>query len=341
MALTERETIIPPPAQLTRVSWGAIFAGAVAAVALTALLGLLGLGIGFGTVDPEQGDTVSEVPKWTLIWWAVTSIVATGIGGFVAARLAGIPKSLTGALHGLAVWSVATILTLWLATTAAGAVLGAATSVVTTTARTAGSVVGAAGSAVVGAGEAAAPSMNDPQLVEARDRILAEAQSIGQAAGIDQSDVRAAQNALAATAEDIARSPGDARQDVRQLIDRMFEGPDAPLSQAERNRLVDELVMRTGVSREEAIRISSRWQTQANSAVEQVLQRGGTFASNAEQTAIRVGGDAMDMISAAAWGMFLISLAGLVAAVVGAALGAPGLGTLAGSAAVRRDEFHE
>ena len=43
--------------------------------------------------------------------------------------------------------------------------------------------------------------------------------AIGRSAGMDQSDVRQAQNALAATAEDIVRSPGDAGQDIQQLID--------------------------------------------------------------------------------------------------------------------------
>ena len=338
MVVTERETILPPPALLSRVSWGAIFAGAVSAVALTALFSLLGLGIGFGSLDPAEGDSVSGVPKATLAWWAVTSIVATGIGGFVAARLAGIPRTLTGALHGLAVWAVATILTLWLATTAVGFALGATANLVTSTARVASSAVTTVGGAAINAGGSVMPSPSSSQVSSARDRVMQEAMALGQAAGMDQRDVQQAQNAVAATARDIARTPGDADQDLARLIDRLFQGPNAAMSPAEREQLVSEIARRSGVSREEAQRIAGRWQTQADAAVSEVRTTGERVVDQAGQTAVQVSDDALDVMSKIAWGMFLISLAGLVAALIGAALGAPSLIAAAAGARDRDDD---
>lgn len=344
MVVTNRDAVIPAPADLKRVSWGAIFAGAVSAVALTALLGLLGLGIGFGSLDPAEGDTLQGVPKNTLLWWAVISIIATGIGGFVAGRLAGIPRSLTGALHGLAVWSVATLLTLWLATTAVGTILGAATSVVTTTARVTSSAVTTAGGAVVDAGGAVAPSGSEVESAlreqgVTQQRIQREAEEILRSAGVTQRDVQAAQDAAGTAAQNIAMQPGTAGEEINRLIARLFEGPDAALSAAERDALVTELAQRAGLSRQEAEQVAARWEAQAAAATERVRTTGGTALNQAGDTAVQVSDDALDVLSKAAWGMFLISLAGLVAALIGAALAAPSLAVVAATAGVRDDHY--
>lgn len=341
MVVTDTPAALPAaaPALLKRVSWGAILAGAVIAIALTALLSLLGIGIGLGTLDIAQGDSVEGAPKATLIWWAATSIIATGIGAFIAARLAGIPRGLTGAFHGMAVWAVATLLTLWLATTAVGFALGAATNVVTTTARVTSGVVTTVGGAAVDAGGAALPSAS--RVAPARDRVVQEALQLGRAAGMNEQDVQQAQNALAATAEDVARTPGDIGQDLQQLIDRMFQGPNAALSPQEREQLITEISERSGVSREEATRIADRWQSQATAAWQEVRQTGSTTANEIGETAVDVTDTTVDVMSKVAWGMFLISLAGLVAALIGAALGGAslGLGLLAGAAVAHDDDY--
>ena len=346
MVVTNRDAILPAPADLKRVSWGAIFAGAVSAVALTALLGLLGLGIGFGSLDPAEGDNLGAVPRNTLLWWAVISIIATGIGGFVAGRLAGIPRSLTGALHGLAVWSVATLLTLWLATTAVGTILGAATSVVTTTARVATGAVTTAGGAVIDAGGAVAPSGGQVQSAMreqgiTQQRIQREAEEILASAGVTQTDVQSAQEAAGTAAQNIAMRPGTAGEEINRLIGRLFEGPNAALSPAERDALVTELAQRAGMSRQEAEQVASRWEAQAAAATQQVRTTGSNVVNEAGETAVQVSDDALDVLSKAAWGMFLISLAGLVAALIGAALAAPSVAVIAATSGVRHDDYDD
>ncbi|MGI8704862.1 MAG: hypothetical protein ACR2JJ_03545 [Sphingomicrobium sp.] len=335
-----REPVVPAPALLHRVSWGAIFAGAVIAVALTALLGLLGLGIGLGSLDVAQGDSVEDAPKATLIWWAATSILATGIGGFVAARLAGIPRSITGALHGFAVWAVTTLLTLWLATSAVGFALGAATNVVTTTARVTSDAVTTVGGAAVSAGGAVAPSPSSSDVNSARDRAQQEAQAILDEAGVGQQSAQQAGNAIGTAARNIAMSPGTADAEINRLINRLFEGPDAALSPQEREALVTALAQRAGMSRQEAETAAQRWEAQANAAWANVRTTGEDVASEARDTAVEVTDTAADVLSKVAWGMFLISLAGLVAAVLGAAIGGAtlGLGLIAAGAVAGRDD---
>lgn len=343
MVDTDRDAILPAPALLKRVSWGAIFAGAVIAIALTALLSLLGLGIGLGTLDIAQGDSAAGAPKATLIWWAVTSILATGIGAFVAARFAGIPRGVTGALHGLAVWAVATIITLWLATTAVGFALGAATNVVTTTARVTTGAISTVGGAAISAGGSAIPSPSQSDVNSAREQARQEAQGILDRAGVGQENAQQAQDAVGTAARNIAMQPGTANEEINRLIDRLFEGPDAALSPQERDSLVTALAQRAGMSREEAERAAGRWQTQADAAWANVRRTGTDTANRAGETAVNVADTAVDTMSQVAWAMFLISLAGLVAALIGAAIGGAtlGLGLIAaGAAAGSRDERH-
>ena len=319
------EIVAPPaPALLKRVSWGAILAGTVIALGIYALFGLLGLALGLGAIDPMGKSPFGGLGTGTIIWWIATSVVALAVAGFVGARLAGIPRSVTGMWHGLAIWALVTILSLWLATSAIGKVVNMASSVVVTTAETAVSAVGAAGGAAVDAGGAALA--NDPRLREAlrqeglsREQIEREAAEITRSAGLTQQDAQAARQAIGRTAADIARTPGDAGQDINQLIDRLFGGPDAVISDAERQRLVQEISRRAGVTPQEAEQIAGRWQQQANAATAQVSR-------TAEQARVRAGeisAGALDVLSKAAWGAFIASIISLIAALIGSALGAP------------------
>ena len=126
-----------------RISWAAIFGGVILVVAVQLLLSLLGAGFGLGTVDTNAGSTptATTLGIGAGIWWVISSCVALGAGGFVAAWLAGIEIRFDGVLHGLVTWGIATLLTLWLLTSAIGAIIGGGFSAL-------GSVTSAAGSSV-------------------------------------------------------------------------------------------------------------------------------------------------------------------------------------------------
>ena len=92
-----------------RISWAAIFGGVVLVVAVQLLLSLLGAGIGLGTVNTNLGSTptASSLGIGAGVWWVVSSCIALGLGGYVAAWLAGIEIRLDGVLHGLITWGIA------------------------------------------------------------------------------------------------------------------------------------------------------------------------------------------------------------------------------------------
>src|ERR1700737_2691291 len=85
-----------------RISWAAIFGGVVLVVAVQLLLSLLGAGIGLGTVNTNIGSTPTarRLGIGAGVWLVISSCIALGLGGYVAARLAGLEVRLDGVLHG-------------------------------------------------------------------------------------------------------------------------------------------------------------------------------------------------------------------------------------------------
>jgi hypothetical protein len=113
--------------QSSGVSWPAIAAGGVATAALTLLLVSFGAGIGLSSISPWTGSGVSATTfKFGAgVYLVVVAVMASSIGGYLAARLRTGWKGLHGnevffrdTAHGLLAWAFATLLS--------AAILGAA-----------------------------------------------------------------------------------------------------------------------------------------------------------------------------------------------------------------------
>jgi hypothetical protein len=123
-----------PSAELpvSAVSWGAIFAGAVTAAALTLILVGLGAGFGFASVSPWTGGP--SATAFTIvagIWLIVTQWLSAGLGGYVTGRLrtrwTGVHSHevfFRDTAHGLVAWSVAAVVGAGLLIAAGSSVLG-------------------------------------------------------------------------------------------------------------------------------------------------------------------------------------------------------------------------
>src|SRR5438093_9912558 len=111
-----------------RVYWGPIIAGFLTALTTMALLNLLGLAIGATSINAgqaaTQGTPVAETGMNSLIWAAVSGIIAFLLGGFIAGRTAGTYDRGWGMLNGMLCFMVAIPFTLWMATTGLGAIAG-------------------------------------------------------------------------------------------------------------------------------------------------------------------------------------------------------------------------
>ena len=144
------------------VSWGAVFAGAVGAAALSLILILLGTGLGLSVVSPWAHDGISAgaASISTIAWITVVQIFASVLGGYLAGRLrsrwVGVNTHevyFRDTAHGFLAWSVATLLMASLLSTAVG-------SIVSTGVKATGAVAGPA-VAATGAATAAASAKSD------------------------------------------------------------------------------------------------------------------------------------------------------------------------------------
>ena len=235
-----------------RVSWGAILGGVILIVVVQMLLSMLGAGIGFGTVGVNAGSTpdASSLGIGAGVWWVISSCIALCFGGYVAARLAGIDLRFDGVLHGLIAWGIATLLTVYLLTSALGGIIGGGVSAL-------GGVVSAAGSSVKEA-----------------------AQPMAQAAGVTPDMVQQqAQAYLQPTNPDPATmSPQDAQKEVaRSLATYAGGGADAA---GAKERIITIMAAQMHISHDEAAKKFDDGQAKLKQTRDQAVQT----AKNAADT---------------------------------------------------------
>ncbi|WP_246248808.1 hypothetical protein [Sphingomonas hominis] len=269
-------------ARFARVSWGAIFAGVVIAIAVQVVLGILGTGIGLSMVDPTEGTTpgAAGFGIGAGIYWLITTVIALGAGGYTAARVSGVTDRFDALAHGLVVWGVTLILTIYLLTSAVGGIIGGAF-------RTVGSVASAAGSTV---GAAA--------------RVAPQAASV---AGIDQNDVRQeASDYLSDAPSDPAQmTPEQAQKEVAKELPALARG--GADGQRAENRIVDIVAAQRKISRPEA-----------QAQVTQAKQRFVQTKNEAVQTAKKAADAAAGAASKTSFILVLALLVGAGAAAFGA-----------------------
>lgn len=115
------------------VSWGAIFAGAAGAAALSLILMVAGFGLGFSAVSPwaDSGVSAKSLAVSTIVWLIFTQIIASGLGGYIAGRLRVKWSSMHGdevyfrdTAHGFLAWAVATLVVATLIISSASSVIG-------------------------------------------------------------------------------------------------------------------------------------------------------------------------------------------------------------------------
>ncbi len=103
---------VPYQGNRSRISWGAVIAGAVVAVATSLLLSLLGAAIGAGSINVLNASSsdLTSYGTGAAIWQAINFILSMAFGGYVASRLSGTHSHLDGELHGVTMWGLAVLL---------------------------------------------------------------------------------------------------------------------------------------------------------------------------------------------------------------------------------------
>jgi hypothetical protein len=317
--------IIPvlPPA-IRRISWGAVFAGLIVSVMVSLVLATLGMSIGLGAVNPmEEANPFAGLGMGAALWWVISSLIALFCGGWVAARMAGIPKRFDGALHGVLAWGLVTLLTFYFLGTAIGRLVGGVSSMV-------GQGMSAVGKGVSGMAPQAAETVKQElqrQGIEV-DRIKQEGEQMlrqavqpltqpgpqgqpGQPAQAGRTG-QAAQGGAAMAATD----PSQAAGQLKDIIQRMKDGA---ATQADKDAAANIIASRTGKSPQESRATVDKWSV----TLQQSAQKMEKVKAEAEAKAREWGQAAASGMSKASMWTFIALILGGLASALGGRLGIP------------------
>jgi hypothetical protein len=238
------------------VEWGAVFAGAVLAAALSFVLLTFGTAIGLSAASPwpNSGLSAGVIASLAVFWAIAQQIGSLMAGGYVAGRMRsrwrepGHEAEFRDGLHGGLVWAVAVLLSAFLVFATAGLI-----------ARTGADVAGKAAASVASTG--------DPM-----DLVLDTM--------LRPTSAAAAPPAAGAPATTPRTRPANASDDVRPEISRLLARAVASGSISTENRtyLAQLVAQRSGISQQEA-----------EKRVDEAVNAARTAADKARRAAVLTG----------------------------------------------------
>ncbi len=284
---------------LPRISWGAIVAGSLLAMALQFMLGLLGLGIGLSSIEAAAAGDAGALLSAGGLWTIAVVLIGLFVGAYTAGRLSGSVSRTDAVLHGVITWATSTLVVVFLLTSGASAVVGGA--------------FGAIGSSIQGLTQAAttaAPQSDtglpDPirrEVAQLLDRATAApAPQPADAAGPDGED------AVAGDGEaNVAGQTAEAGSvDLASAVSTIAAGLAEDATSDERSAAVQAIADGAGIPT-----------AQARQRLQAFQQR----FDEAQRDARRAAAEAAQVVSSASFGAFVALLLGLLVGAAGGFVG--------------------
>lgn len=241
-------------------------------------------------------------------------------------HLAGVPRSIDGALHGLLAWGLTTLLTLYLLGSAIGSIVSGAGSVFGSAVSVAGAGAVAAAPKVVDAAQdqMAQSGISWDSIKRGAQQLLAQTGKPALQPGALEQQAKGAAKDASQSASQATATPASADQEFNSLMEKLLSRGKATASQADRDAVINVIVARTGMSREEAAKRVDNWEA----AYQQTRAKAEQVAQQAKQKALEVAdATAKNVSRAALWGFFALVLGGIAAA-WGGSVGRPRATTL-------------
>lgn len=330
-AADHRAGFAPPESRLiSRVSWGAIFAGGVTALAFMILFDFLGLGVGLLAVEPGgSGSALTSFGIGAVVFLVIAQILSMIAGGVVAGRMSGAPTLATAALHGAVVWALSTVAMVVLAAISSYVLTAGAASAISSATGALGSAARAAAPENLDLPEVQIPEIGiqslPPEVRDALqqrnltpDDLRREARAVVEQV-VSARERRQIRDELASAARDILQSPSDAPADVRAAIDDVLGGEGAVLSQEDVAQARAALAQRLGISERQSEQIVSEIQRQ----FQQTIDEAQRLIEQARRQAVEAIDAAIRAVGRASLVAFFISIFGFGGAVGGAVAARP------------------
>lgn len=301
--------IYEQPRNLPRISWGAIFAGAVLALVIYLVCGVLGSAVGSSVVAPTQDQNPLAGFSFAAgVWIMVATVISLAVGSYYAGRSA----QTLGWLHGVLTWCLVTLITTYALTAVATGAIGAAASVL-------GKGIAVAGEGVAKATPIVADKVKDEMEKSGVsldfDNLQQEFEALLQQSGKPElspenigQKTRQAQDDAKATAQQSTTQPQQADIAFKQWLDRVRKSAAPALNAADKEALVNVIVARTGKSHGEAQAIADNYEQTYNQAMASYLQ----LKQQAEQKMRAAADVAARNLARASWWTFAALVVGAI-----------------------------
>lgn len=201
MVEQQTQTIVAQLPQSTGARWGALIAGLVLTTAVGWFLMILGSALGMSVADASDMEALGEgfgiaASLWLMVSW----LVAYFVGALLTARLIGSDDTAFCVLHGVALWGLALVLTVVLASMGVRGVLNTGKEIAVGGAQALATGAGVSAETVMGSGLGTEDVPNVPNRVQAElkreaARMLTAADQPG-GADVSPEEVRAALDQL-------------------------------------------------------------------------------------------------------------------------------------------------
>jgi hypothetical protein len=299
MATVVEEEMIAEINKPPQISWGAVFAGLVLVIASSWLMFLLGSAIGVSVADATDMEVIGEgLSYWAIGWLLLTSLIAFFLGGLLSGRLTGKSEHSVGMMHGVTLWSVATLLMIVLSYAGVSGLLQTGQALVkgvATTGTSMGVAVATGASAADEAGAGLSDLSNSPLMTDIQANLKRKASEI-----LAQSE--------SATGADVSQR--EAQQAIEQLDAETLKTVGIYLIQGNPERAKSALTVNTGLSEAQINSIVDGVTAEAQQQVEQ-------FQAEFNQRLETVSSYSQALL----WTAFISAALGLIVCIIGGWLG--------------------
>jgi len=322
-----RDTTNPAGTHSSAVSWAAVFGGAIVALSLQMLFTVLGAGIGAAAIDPyDRRHPMKGVPTGALVWWLVTGLISLFIGGWVSGKLSGATTltdaSMTiGGMHGLVMWSLATVLTFLLLLTSAGALVGGLMRILYE------------GISLVGRGAAATASVAGPLVGDAIqegvkrivpsfdwEKVKREVRSLLRETGkpeLQPENVEKKADQAKQGVQNFVKDPLAGDEELSGMLHDIYGTVRDAANSADREALVNALSARTGKNKDEINKSLDK----VEKVYQDVKREYNEAVATAERKTREAAAEAASMISKVTVWTFVALVSGMIVTTIGATMG--------------------
>ena len=280
-----------------KASWGSIFGGMVAALAISVLLTLLGAGLGLSAIDIANTDMAEGMGTGALIYAGVSILISFAAGGYISGRL----TTTEGCVHGFLTWAMTMLVALVLSGMLVNSAVNTVTSAVGSVASATGSLVSGTASAV-GKGASGASSLVKDSFEGLGIDVDTEAQNVSNdvqnvlvESGIPELQPQYLEQQLKAVQDDVAQAgkkaisaPEDIDTITQELMDKVTKRGEALSQKVDRDELSMAFVNVNGMTKPEADQAADEFLQTRDEAVKSFQEGLDTLNKNIEAAKIKL-----------------------------------------------------